>query len=71
LEILAYYHARGDRGDPLVRFEYEEICTAIQNEKLQDKRSWLDLIRTPGNRRRMRIAIAIAIFSQWSGSGLV
>lgn len=71
LDILAYYHGRGNLDDPLVLFEYEEICAAIEEEKLQARNSWLDLFRTPGNRKRMRIAIAIAIFSQWSGSGLV
>ncbi len=31
---------------------------------------WKSLISTPGNRRRMRIIVAIAFFSQWSGNGL-
>jgi hypothetical protein len=33
--------------------------------------SYLSLFRTPGNRRRMRVIIALGIFSQWSGNGLV
>lgn len=32
---------------------------------------WLMLVKTPGNRRRMTIIVAIAFFSQWSGNGLV
>ena len=32
---------------------------------------WLQLLATPGNRRRMRIVVALAFFSQWSGNGLV
>ena len=32
---------------------------------------WKSLFATPGNRKHMRIIIAIAFFSQWSGSGLV
>ena len=71
LDILAYYHANGNHDDRLVQFEYEEICTAIEEEKFQAKTGWLDLFRSPRNRRRMRIAVAIAVFSQWSGSGLV
>ena len=31
---------------------------------------WMSPISTPGNRRRMRIIVAIAFFSQWSGNGL-
>jgi MFS family permease len=32
---------------------------------------WKSLIATPGNRKRMRIIVALAFFSQWSGNGLV
>jgi hypothetical protein len=69
--LLAYYHANGDRDNALVRFEFEEIRTAIEEEKLQAQTGWFDLVRTTGNRKRMRIIIAIAFFSQWSGNGLV
>jgi MFS family permease len=31
----------------------------------------MSLIATPGNRKRMRIIVALAFFSQWSGNGLV
>jgi len=31
---------------------------------------WKSLFATPGNRKRMRIIIALAFFSQWSGNGL-
>lgn len=33
--------------------------------------SWLSLFSTPGNRKRMLLIIAISVFSQWSGNGLV
>ncbi|KLO08006.1 hexose transporter [Schizopora paradoxa] len=71
LNTLAYYHADSNTEDPLVQFEYQEICTAIAEEKLQNKTGWLELVKTTGNRKRMRIIIAIAFFSQWSGSGLI
>ncbi|KIP12327.1 hypothetical protein PHLGIDRAFT_504566 [Phlebiopsis gigantea 11061_1 CR5-6] len=70
LRVLAYYHARGDEDDALVRFEFDEIKNAIEGEKVQKQTGWLQLVATPGNRRRMRIIIAIAFFSQWSGNGL-
>ncbi|KAI5120581.1 hypothetical protein M0805_002531 [Coniferiporia weirii] len=71
LQILAYYHANGNTADPLVQFEFQEIKAAIDAEKLQKQTGWLQLVRTPGNRRRMRIIVAIAFFSQWSGNGLI
>ena len=70
LRILAYYHANGNEQHPLVLFEFDEIRNALESEKIQKQTGWLQLIATPGNRRRMRIAIAIAFFSQWSGNGL-
>jgi hypothetical protein len=72
LRTLAYYHAEGNERDPLVEFEFEEIKAAIRlDREVAANVGWLSLIKTPGNRRRMRIAIAIAFFSQWSGNGLV
>ncbi|KAF9012535.1 general substrate transporter [Cyathus striatus] len=72
LRTLAYYHANGDETDPLVEYEYREIKTAIAlDSEVANQTSWLDLFKTPGNRRRVRIIIAIAFFSQWSGNGLI
>lgn len=50
----------------------EEIKTAIRTEReINNNVGWTTLFRTPGNRRRFRIILAIAFFSQWSGNGLV
>ncbi|KZT08225.1 general substrate transporter [Laetiporus sulphureus 93-53] len=72
LKILAYYHADGNDQDPLVQFEFEEIRAAIAFDRQVNKKvGWKALFATPGNRRRMTIAIAIGWFSQWTGNGLV
>ncbi|KAG8858389.1 hypothetical protein FRB96_005274 [Tulasnella sp. 330] len=72
LRTLAYYHARGNDQDPLIQFEYNEIKEAIALDRaVAEQVSWADLFKTSGNRRRMRIIIAMAFFSQWSGNGLV
>ena len=70
LRVLAYYHANGSTLDPLVLFEFQEIKSAIEKEREQKQTGWIQLVRTPGNRRRMRIITAIALFSQWSGNGI-
>lgn len=73
-EILAKYHANGGDAsrDPLVVFEMAQIRHAIRvEEHINKTTTWWTLFATPGNRKRMRIIIAIAIFSQWSGNGLV
>lgn len=50
-------HANGEEGSPLVAFEFAEIKEAIAIEAEVNKVSWLDLFRTPGNRRRVRIIV--------------
>lgn len=72
IKTLAYYHADGNDRDPLVVYEYEEIKAAIEFDRTVSANvGYKSLFTTPGNRRRMRIIIAIAFFSQWSGNGLV
>ncbi len=57
---------------PLVQYEFEEIKAAIALDRdVAANVGWSALFATPGNRRRMRIIIALAFFSQWSGNGLV
>ncbi|KAH6907064.1 hexose transporter [Coprinopsis sp. MPI-PUGE-AT-0042] len=72
LRTLAYYHAEGNEDDALVKYELEEIKAAIELDRRVEKEvGWRTLFATRGNRRRMRIIIALAFFSQWSGNGLV
>lgn len=60
------------RDDPLVQHEFEEMKAALElDRKIAKDVGWKSLITSPGNRRRMRIIVALAFFSQWSGNGLV
>ena len=73
--ILARYHARDsglEERDPLVVYEMAQIRHALKLEKASASGTgWTGLIAIPGNRKRMRIVLGIALFSQWSGNGLV
>ncbi|KAJ7128436.1 general substrate transporter [Mycena epipterygia] len=72
LHTLAYYHADGNEDDPLVMYELEEIKTAIEFDRtVAANIGWKSFLTSPGNRKRVRIIIAIAFFSQWSANGLV
>ncbi|KAG9313586.1 hexose transporter [Chiua virens] len=72
LRTLAYYHADGNESDPLVQYEFQEIKAALEYDRtVVSNIGWKSLFTTPGNRKRMRIIVAIAFFSQWSGNGLV
>jgi MFS family permease len=71
--VLAQYHAHGgDEHNPLVAFEMAQIRHALNLEReFASGKSYLRCFSTPGNRQRMFTIIWIAIFSQWSGNGLV
>ncbi|CZR68908.1 related to hexose transporter protein [Phialocephala subalpina] len=72
LKILTKYHANGDRDDEFVKWEFAEIRETLHMEKEAAHSSgWLELFRTPGNRKRSFLIIFTAIISQCSGNGLV
>lgn len=68
--MLAKYHADGDRSSVLVQFQVAEIKAALLDEKKQSAMQWSEMIRTPGNRRRLLILIFVGYATQWSGNGL-
>lgn len=70
-DILAKYHAEGDRDDPFVRAEFQQIRDTISLEIESSKRSWSELWGTRANMHRVLIAACVGLFSQWSGNGLV
>ncbi|KAM0495210.1 hypothetical protein D7B24_001378 [Verticillium nonalfalfae] len=71
LKILAQGHANGDINDELVRYEYEEICQAIQSEKENQKSKYSDFFKTPGNRRRLLVLVTMGTGSNWVGNGII
>jgi sugar porter (SP) family MFS transporter len=75
LTFLAKYHAEGNEQDPLVQFEYAEITEALTLEKSADKGSLLknyrELIRTPGNRKRLFILLWGSCIAQMSGNAFI
>ncbi|EXF86008.1 lactose permease [Colletotrichum fioriniae PJ7] len=75
LAFLAKYHAEGDEHDALVQFEYEEIQSTLAYERTIDRGSWiqnyLELIRTPGNRKRLFIILWTSCIAQMSGNAFV
>lgn len=74
------------RNDPLVRYEFEEIKAAMEFDRTGRRSStsrldlihwevaanigWRSFLSSSSNLRRVRIIVAIAFFSQWSGNGL-
>lgn len=71
-QILATYHAGGDDNSPLVCFEVTEIENTLQLEKnAHYSASYMDMVKTKGNRHRLLISMSLGIFAQWSGNGVV
>lgn len=48
-----------------------EITAALRLETSLKDASYMELFRTPGNRRRLLISVSLGIFSQWCGNGVV
>lgn len=70
--ILVRHHAAGDASSALVAAEFTEITATIRSEQeAHSSSSYIEMIKTPGNRRRLFISITLGIFSQWAGNGVV
>ncbi|KAH7401213.1 general substrate transporter [Pyrenochaeta sp. MPI-SDFR-AT-0127] len=69
--ILITSHAGGDPSSALVEYEMIEITAAIKLESTLADASYMELCKTPGNRRRLLISVSLGIFSQWCGNGVV
>ncbi|KAJ5289603.1 ankyrin [Penicillium atrosanguineum] len=70
--ILTRYHAAGDENSPLVNYEFQEIIATIRAEQqAASDGSYLEMIKTAGNRRRLMISITLGMFAQWVGNGVI
>lgn len=65
MQILARYHANGDREDELVQYEYHEIVHALEMEEENKKTKYLDFLKGSGNRRRLLVLVTLATGTNW------
>lgn len=72
LEVLVKHHSGGDVNNTLVQFEYREIRETITMEtQVNQTTSYIDFLRTKGNRWRLAIIISLGVISQYSGNALI
>ncbi|KAL1405631.1 hypothetical protein Q8F55_009270 [Vanrija albida] len=71
VDFIAKYHCEGDHHDPLIAAEIDEIKGAIEADRENKTTTYRSLFSTSANRRRMNLVIALGIFCQWSGTGLI
>ena len=70
--FLIIYYAGGDETAPLVAYELEEIETTLRLEReSKAKTSYLEMIKTPGNRHRLFISVSLGVSAQWNGVGVI
>ncbi|RYP69202.1 hypothetical protein DL770_008300 [Monosporascus sp. CRB-9-2] len=70
-DILATYHAEGDRESEFVKAEFAQMKTTIELEMQLSNVSWIDLFKTAGMRRRALVSCMLGLFTQWSGNTLI
>ncbi|KAF2269714.1 hexose transporter-like protein [Lojkania enalia] len=69
--VLVKYHAEGDSESEFVRAEMAQIESTIKIELEHSKRSWWEMVGTPGMRKRVIIGSFLGLFTQWSGNTLI
>ncbi|OIW25648.1 general substrate transporter [Coniochaeta ligniaria NRRL 30616] len=72
LQVLAKYHANGHDQNPTVQFEYREIRETLELERAaRNNSSYLDFMKTKGNRWRLAIIVSVGLISQYSGNAVI
>jgi uncharacterized protein YvpB len=55
-----------------VQFEYREIRETLELERhARDNSSYLDFMKTKGNRWRLAIIVSVGLISQYSGNAVI
>lgn len=70
-DFLVEYHGNGNRDDPLVLFEFEEMKTAIEAERVAKAESWSVILRSKTNRKRLLLAALMTHLTQMSGTSII
>lgn len=70
-DILAKYHAEGDRESKFAKAEMAQINATIKIEYEVSRQSWLQLLKDRGMRRRAVVTAFLGLFTQWSGNTLI
>ncbi|KAF9239286.1 general substrate transporter [Melanogaster broomeanus] len=70
LQILADLHGNGNRNDPLVVLEFEEIRQQVNFERNEGAKSYADLLK-PGVFRRVVLGCSLQMWSQLSGMNVM
>lgn len=67
LQILANLHAHGNKDDPWVKVEFEQIQEALTHEHDHSAKTWGELFKNKSNFRRIFICVALQCATQMTG----
>lgn len=68
LEVAAIIHANGDVTNQVALAQYKEILDTIAFEKDSGKKlTFVETVKTPGNRRRMLLMLSVAFTTSMTG----
>ncbi|WVO17095.1 hypothetical protein L204_104782 [Cryptococcus depauperatus] len=70
-DFFVKYHGNGNRDDPLVLFEFEEMKNALQQEKEAKAEKWGTILRSRANRHRLGLAVLMIFLTNLSGSSII
>lgn len=71
LAFLVEYHGNGDPTDQLVLFEFEEMRQTIRMEQEAKAERWSRIVRNPGSRYRLGLAVLMTFLTNLSGSSII
>lgn len=71
LETLARLHADGDKQDPYVLKQYNEIIEQIKWEDQNAVHSYIEVFKSPSIRKRVCLAAGMQTMQQWTGINAV
>ena len=67
LAVLAQLHAHGDKNDPWVLAEFEQIQASIQHERQHEAKSYVELFKSRSSFRRLFLCVALQASVQMTG----
>ncbi|ODN74296.1 sugar transporter [Cryptococcus wingfieldii CBS 7118] len=70
-DFLVEYHGNGNRQDPLVLFEFEEMKEAIALEKEAKAQKWSTIFKDRSNRHRLGLTLLMTFLTNLSGSSII
>ncbi|KAF1352266.1 MFS sugar transporter-like protein [Delphinella strobiligena] len=68
---VAITHSDGERNDSVTLVQFQEIIDTLGREKSIATLGVKETFRTPVNRRRLMLAISVAVFTMLSGNNIV